>query len=297
MTPTQTLTSPETYTAQLRAWADEYQKLNGWLARLDEQTGGQHSEPAQQVRADYLQRLDRIAAAVEERADALRTTISAAARSVAEARDRVPQLRVRHAVGEIDGPELAARQAATQRAAAAAEIERGRLAAQLAELETISRRLRSPNGNAPSAAPVGLPAVAPMPVAAPAAAPISAPPTLDAAFSEWEGNPAVVAATAQPSLAADAAGDDLDFLDTLPGTWGREPDPPPPAIGTRTEPQDPPTLLGTVTPRLPGSVPPTQGSTPPASPGMATAAISCRSCGGSNDATTWYCEHCGSEVN
>jgi hypothetical protein len=283
MTPTQTLMSSETYTAQLRAWADEYQKLNGWLARLDEQTGGQHSEPAQQVRADYLQRLDRIAAAVDERADALRTTISAAARSVAEARDRLPQLRVRHAVGEIDGPELAARQAATQRAAAEAEIERGRLAAQLAELETISRRLRSPNGNPTAAAPVGVPAEAPIPVAAPAAAPMSAPPTLDAAFSEWEGNPAGVAATAQASLAADEAGDDLDFLDTLPGTWGREP--------------DPPALLGTVTPRLPESVPPAQGSAPPASPGIAGAAISCRSCGGSNDATTWYCEHCGSESN
>jgi hypothetical protein len=253
---------PQSWTEQLRELLVEHQRISRWLDRLEGVTIDVPLEAATLVRDEYLTRIQEVESAVGERADDLRDAAADAVRRITDARDRIPVLRLRHAVGELDDTALTQHLAALQREAADAEAERGRLIGLLAEIERV---LAPDDGQAP-------------PRTKPSAQPDS---VMDDAFGEWQGPAGGGSGEngASPSATPEKQGpereeDGLQFLNSLP----RSPSPGPARV-----PADSPK------PARPTARPGSAGA-------AASGALTCKSCQSVNDARSWYCDTCGSEL-
>lgn len=259
--------NPDASIEQLRELLAEHQRISAWLARLDHLTIEVPLEAAAFVRNEYLARLESVAAAVDDRATELRDAAAAAVKRISDARGRIPVLRLRHAVGELDDTALTQHLALLQREAADAEAERGRLVGTIAEIESVLAPANGPT----------------QPPAPPEAVTARNEAVIDDAFGEWQGPPDKepsqngTAPSAEPAgeeHATPGADDDLTFLNSLP----------------RSQPPAPTRVPA----ESPHPVRPAARSGRPA--GGSAGALSCRTCGSVNDARSWYCDRCGSEL-
>jgi hypothetical protein len=191
--------------AELRELLTEHARISAWLDRLDTLGADTPSAVSSQVRADYLRRLGVVTATVAEHANGLREIVRMATKRIALARDQLPELRLRHAVGELDDAALAQRLAVLRREATEAEQERGTLAGLLEQADgaVAAAAARMPGGELP-----------------PDAGRVPAQPEIDDAFGEWQA-PVGSGPTRADAKTVEGSGetadeDELGFLDTLP---------------------------------------------------------------------------------
>jgi len=297
---------PRPTPAQLTEQRD---RLQQWLARLDEVGRDVPAHVTERVRSDYRERLRAVTEALRAHRDALsadlqarRGDLDAAEARRAEAADALAEARLRHLLGELDDDVWTVRSPGLESALASAEAEVTRYRGEVRSLEAL---LDEMEGGAP--APVSAAAA---PVVPPAPAEAAPAPSGDDTLPEY----VPPAAPREPSstFAADPDdGFDLAWLDDI-GTGG---DPAPAgAAGSAADasaPAEAPAaddlaFLAELDRAIAASGEPARGAGA-GGPGRGddpdrtldadrAGMLLCKECGAINEPQAWYCEVCGSEL-
>lgn len=253
-------------------------QYQGWLARLDENSGRVPASVTDKVRRDYegrlagvLEQLKAHAGAVGTALDRLRVSLGALETRDAAAAERLAEAELRHLVGEYDDGawEQLKGDVDGERRGLHADMEHTRQEiARLADVQAIILEVpETPNpaalareaAVAAEAAAVAAPPAPPEP--APTAPPAAVAPPLPAGVTVLEPapEPATLFAPSKPK-----ALDELDFLKSVTDEAAEQP-----AVATRTT-----------------TAAPEKGK-----------AVRCRECGHDNRPSDWYCDRCGAEIS
>lgn len=129
-------------TDHVQTLVDQREQLRAWIARLDEVQTGAPSRVTERVRADYEDRLRRVdeelsahGEEIQRNLDALREELSVAEERRGHAADALEETRLRHLIGELDGPAWETARAPLEQDVADAEQA---VAATRAEVERLS---------------------------------------------------------------------------------------------------------------------------------------------------------------
>jgi hypothetical protein len=175
-------------------------QILGWLSRLDEVGDAESRRVVDRVRDDYQRRLESVLEELSAHVESLRTELAGASerrqraeQRHAEADDALGEARLRHRIGELDGPAWEARRSELEAAVQEAAAQREEAAAEVARLEEILGQIASEDE---ARAPV-----------------VALPPTAEA--EEPAPQPSAGTAEADTLLEPPAPEGDLAFLEEL----------------------------------------------------------------------------------
>ncbi len=198
----------------VHALVQQREQLRGWIAKLDEVSGGASTRVAERIRQDYGERLERVTSALGEHReeigrslDAMRLELHEAEERHALAGDALEEMRLRHLIGELGDTEWETQRGRLDVEVASAEAEMRRLNGEVDRLAALATEVSGDSASTETAFASAAEEPADEPVAE--AAPAAAEPAADEEVDGWLNEISLDPAPAAPP-AAERSADEWD---------------------------------------------------------------------------------------